>query len=227
MGMFVSTIAALSTFHPEANPALAGQKVYDDKTVRNKQFYRILGIVPTIAAQSLRHRIGREYTQPIYGDYVENFLHMLDYLNDKDYKPHPVLVRALDILFILHAEHELNCSTSAVRHLSSAGTDVYTCISGGAAALYGPKHGGANEAVLKMLEEIGTLENIPKFIEQVKAKKAVLSGFGHRVYKNYDPRAPLCKKLAEEVFKVVGREPLIEVAMELEKIARSDKYFID
>jgi len=152
---------------------------------------------------------------------------MLDFLNDKDYKPHPVLVKALDILFILHAEHELNCSTSAVRHLSSAGTDVYTCIAGGAAALYGPKHGGANEAVLKMLEEIGSLENIPKFIEAVKNKKALLYGFGHRVYKNYDPRAPLCKKLAEEVFKVVGREPLIEIAMELEKIARSDKYFIE
>jgi citrate synthase len=152
---------------------------------------------------------------------------MLDFLNDKEYKSHPTLVRALDILFILHAEHELNCSTSAVRHLSSAGTDVFTCIAGGAAALYGPKHGGANEAVLKMLEKIGTIENVPKFVKDVKEKKALLFGFGHRVYKNYDPRAPLCRKLAEEVFKVVGKEPLIEIAMELEKIARSDKYFID
>lgn len=191
-----------------------------DKITRNKLFYKMLGIAPTIAAQSFRHRIGREYTQPVYAEYVENFLYMLDYLNDKDYKSHPTLVRALDILFILHAEHELNCSTSAVRHLSSAGTDVFTCIAGGAAALYGPKHGGANEAVLKMLEKIGTIDQVGKFVDDVKNKKALLYGFGHRVYKNYDPRAPLCRKLAEEVFKVVGKEPLIEVAMELEKIAR-------
>ena len=151
---------------------------------------------------------------------------MLDSLNDTDYRPHPVFVKALDVLFILHAEHELNCSTSAVRHLSSAGTDVYTCIAGGAAALYGPKHGGANEAVLRMLEEIGSVENIPQFIQDVKDRKKMLMGFGHRVYKNFDPRATIVKKLSEDIFEVVGRESLIEIAMELEKIALNDEYFI-
>lgn len=156
-----------------------------------------MGIAPTIAANSFRHRIGRDYNQPTYTDYVSNFFYMMDTLGDKDYKPHPTLVRALDILFILHAEHELNCSTSAIRHLSSAGTDVYTCVAGAAAALYGPKHGGANEAVLRMLEEIGSVEAIPKFIENVKAKKALLFGFGHRVYKSYDPRAKIVRKVAD------------------------------
>jgi citrate synthase len=226
MGMFVSTMAALSTFHPEANPALAGQEVYKDSEMRNKQIYRILGTAPTIAASSYRHRIGREYNNPKYGGYTENFFYMLDNLNDSDYKPHPVLVRALDVLFILHAEHELNCSTSAVRHLASADTDVYTCIAGGASALYGPLHGGANEAVLKMLTKIGKKENIPAFIQSVKDKKEKLMGFGHRVYKNYDPRAKIVKKIAEEVFEVCGRENLIEIAMELESIALKDEYFI-
>jgi citrate synthase len=227
MGMFVSTMAALSTFHPEANPALAGPDVYKDHDMRNKQIYRILGTAPTIAAASYRHRIGREYNSPKYGGYTENFFYMLDNLNDSDFKPHPVLVRALDILFILHAEHELNCSTSAVRHLTSAETDVYTCIAGGAAALYGPLHGGANEAVLKMLTRIGKKENIPAFIEAVKSKKEKLMGFGHRVYKNYDPRAKIVRKVAEEVFEVCGKEPLIEIAMELENIALNDSYFIE
>jgi len=226
MGVFVSTFAALSTFHPEANPALAGQKVYNDEQVRNKQFYRILGVAPTIAANSFRHRIGREYNTPTYGNYVANFFYMLDTLGDTDYKPHPTLVKALDILFILHAEHELNCSTSAIRHLSSAGTDVYTCIAGGASALYGPKHGGANEAVLRMLEEIGSVENIPQFVEDVKNRKKLLFGFGHRVYKNHDPRARIVRKVADDVFKVCGRVSLIDVAMELEKVALSDEYFI-
>ena len=227
MGMFVSTMAALSTFHPEANPALAGQSCYDDAIARNKQIYRILGTAPTIAAASYRHRIGREYNNPRYGSYTENFFYMLDNLNDSDFKPHPVLVRALDVLFILHAEHELNCSTSAVRHLASANTDVYTCIAGGAAALYGPLHGGANEAVLKMLTKIGTKENIPAFIEKVKNKEEKLMGFGHRVYKNYDPRAKIVRKVAAEVFEVCGKETLIDIAMELEKIALNDPYFIE
>lgn len=181
MGMFVSSIAALSTFHPEANPALAGQDIYKDLEVRNKQIYRILGCAPTIAANCYRHRIGREYNQPAKDlSYVENFFYMLDRLNEKEFKPHPKLVRALDILFILHAEHELNCSTSAVRHLTSSGVDVYTAIAGGAAALYGPKHGGANEAALRMLEDIGSKENIPQFIQDVKDRKKLLMGFGHR-----------------------------------------------
>ena len=185
-----------------------------------------MGIAPTIAANSFRHRIGRDYNMPTYGKYVENFFYMLDSLNDTDYQPHPVFVKALDVLFILHAEHELNCSTSAVRHLSSAGTDVYTCIAGGATALYGSKHGGANEAVLKMLEAIGSVKNIPEFIKDVKARKKMLMGFGHRVYKNFDPRATIVKKLANQIFEVVGKEPLIEIAMELEKIALADEYFI-
>ena len=227
MGMFVSTMAALSTFHPEANPALAGQQCYKDVDLRNKQIYRILGTAPTIAAASYRHRIGREYNDPKYGGYAENFFYMLDNLNDPDYKPHPVLVRALDILFILHAEHELNCSTSAVRHLCSANTDIYTCIAGGAAALYGPLHGGANEAVLKMLTKIGKKENIPQFIDDVKNKKEKLMGFGHRVYKNYDPRATIVRKVATDVFEICGKEPLIEIALELENIALNDSYFID
>lgn len=227
MGMFVSTMAALSTFHPEANPALAGQDCYNDENLRNKQIYRILGTSPTIAASSYRHRIGRDYNTPKYVGYVENFFYMLDALNETNYKPHPALVRALDILFILHAEHELNCSTSAVRHLSSANTDVYTSMAGGAAALYGPLHGGANEAVLKMLNKIGSVENIPSFIQKVKDREEKLMGFGHRVYKNYDPRAKIVRKVAEDVFEVCGKEPLIEIAMELEKIALSDEYFVE
>ena len=151
----------------------------------------------------------------------------MDKLNENDFKPHPKLVKALDILFILHAEHELNCSTAAMRHLASSEVDVYTCIAGSAAALYGRKHGGANEAVLRMLEEIGSVQNIPSFIEKVRKGKAKLMGFGHRIYKNYDPRAKLVKKISEDVFSVSGKEPLIEIAMELERIALTDKYFID
>jgi len=151
----------------------------------------------------------------------------MDKLNENKYRPHPKLVKALDILFILHAEHELNCSTAAVRHLSSSGVDVYSCIAGASAALYGPRHGGANEAVLRMLESIGDKSKIPEFIEKVKSKNSLLFGFGHRVYKNYDPRARIVKKLAEEVFDVVGKEPLIELAMELENYALNDKYFQD
>ena len=151
---------------------------------------------------------------------------MMDKLNETNYRPHPKLVKALDVLFILHAEHELNCSTAAIRHLSSSGVDVYSTVAGAAAALYGPKHGGANEAVLRMLEKIGNKSKIPQFIEDVKNKKELLFGFGHRVYKSYDPRAKIVKKLAYEVFDVVGREPIIELALELEQIALSDEYFI-
>lgn len=227
MGMLVSTIAALSTLHPEANPALQGSKIYKDPKFVNKQIYRLLGNLPTLAANAYRHRIGRDFNDPNteFG-YVENFLFMLDKLGPLKYKPHPVITRALDILFILHAEHELNCSTAAVRHLASSGVDVYTVVSGAAAALYGPLHGGANEAVLRMLEEIGTKDKIPAFIEDVKNKKRKLMGFGHRVYRNYDPRAKIIKGVAEEVFAIVGKEPLIELAIEIEKIALSDEYFI-
>lgn len=228
MGMLISSISALSTIHPEANPALQGNNIYKDPKFMNKQIYRLMGNMPTLAANSYRHRIGKGYNEPNnkYG-YVENFLYMLDRYGTLKYKPHPVIVRALDILFILHAEHELNCSTAAVRHLASSGVDVYTVISGAASALYGPFHGGANEAVLRMLEEIGTKDNIPQFIADVKAKKRKLMGFGHRVYKNYDPRAKIIKGVAEEVFAIVGKEPLIELAIELERIALTDTYFIE
>lgn len=228
MGMLVAGIGAMSTLHPEANPALQGDKIYKDPTFVNKQIFRLLGNLPTLAAYCYRHRIGRPFNEPRNDlSYIENFLYMMDYLNDKNYKPHPTLTKALDILFILHAEHELNCSTSSVRHLASSGVDIYSCIAGGVAALYGPKHGGANEAVLRMLEGIGKKENIAKYIEEVKAKKKVLFGFGHRIYKSYDPRAKIIKKLADEVFEVLGKEPLVEIAVELEKIALTDKYFID
>lgn len=227
MGMLISTLATISTFHPDANPALAGEGVYKNKDIVNKQIFRLLGSLPTIAANSFRNRIGREYNFPAENtSYVENFLYMLDRLNEQEYRPNPKLVRALEILFILHAEHELNCSTAFVRHLSSSGVDVYTTIAGAAGALYGPKHGGANEAVLRMLEEIGELKNIPQFIQDVKDRKKLLMGFGHRVYKNYDPRAKIVKQVAEQVFEITGKEPLIEIAMELERIALSDQFFI-
>jgi citrate synthase len=158
--------------------------------------------------------------------YCENYLYMLDKLSHENYRPHPRLARALDILFILHADHELNASTAAMRHLSSTGVDVYSCVAGAAGALYGPRHGGANEAVLRMLIQIGKPENIPAFIEKVKAKKVRLMGFGHRVYKNYDPRARIIRKVAEEVFSILGKEPLIEVAIALEKVALEDPYFV-
>jgi citrate synthase len=228
MGILCSTFAAMSTLHPEQNPALAGENVYRDRHLRNNQIFRILGKMPTLAANAYRHRIGREYNMPRSDlGYVENFLYMMDKHSEKDYRPHPKLVKALEVLFILHAEHELNCSTAAVRHLTSSGVDVYTTIAGACGALYGPKHGGANEAVLRMLESIARKENIPEFIEDVKNKRKLLFGFGHRVYKNYDPRAKIVKKLAEEVFEVTGKEPLVEIAMELERIALMDPYFIE
>jgi len=228
MGMVIATISAMSTFHPEANPALTSQTIYDDDRMRNKQIHRIVGTMPTIAAYAYRHRIGRPLVDPQSGlTYCENFLYMLDKLSNPNYRPHPRLARALDILFILHADHELNCSTAAMRHLASSGVDVYSAIAGSAVGLYGPRHGGANEAVLRMLQQIGDVSNIPKFIEGVKSKKVRLMGFGHRVYKNYDPRARIIKQIAEEVFSILGREPLIEVAIELEKVALSDPYFIE
>ncbi|EGR28210.1 hypothetical protein IMG5_181390 [Ichthyophthirius multifiliis] len=227
MGMLISTIAALSTFRPESNPALAGQEIYKDLKIRNKQIFRLLGQVPTIAANAYRSRIGRNFNLPSADlPYVDNFFFMMDKLNEVKYKPHPKLSKALDILFILHAEHEMNCSTAFVRHLASSGVDIYSVIAGASGALYGPKHGGANEAVLRMLEEIGDTKNIPSFIEKVKQRKALLFGFGHRVYKNYDPRAKIVKKVAHEVFEIVGKEPLIELAMALEKVALEDEYFI-
>eukprot|EP01103_Thecamoeba_quadrilineata_P003802 TRINITY_DN1353_c0_g1_i2.p1 TRINITY_DN1353_c0_g1~~TRINITY_DN1353_c0_g1_i2.p1 ORF type:complete len:364 (-),score=74.53 TRINITY_DN1353_c0_g1_i2:45-1136(-) len=226
---FFSTLAALSTFHPEANPALNGSDIYQNEKMRNKQIVRILGKVPTIAAYAYRHRIGRPYNNPAVNlSYTENFLYMLDKLNQDFYKPNPKLARALDILFILHADHELNCSTAAMRHLSSSLVDPYSAVAGAAGALYGPLHGGANEAVLHMLEAISQDGgNIEKFLSEVKQKKKKLMGFGHRIYKNYDPRAKIIRRVAYEVFEVCGEEPLIEIAIELEKKALADPYFID
>ncbi|KAI3457092.1 hypothetical protein Pfo_013755 [Paulownia fortunei] len=227
MGVLVSAMSALSVFHPDANPALRGQDIYKSKQVRDKQIVRILGKAPTIAAAAYLRTAGRPPVLPSSNlSYSENFLYMLDSLGNRSYKPNPRLARALEILFILHAEHEMNCSTAAARHLASSGVDVYTALAGAVGALYGPLHGGANEAVLKMLSEIGSVDNIPDFIEGVKNRKHKMSGFGHRVYKNYDPRAKVIKKLAEEVFSIVGRDPLIEVAIALEKAALSDEYFV-
>ncbi|GJM90678.1 hypothetical protein PR202_ga06980 [Eleusine coracana subsp. coracana] len=234
MGVLASAMSTLSVFHPDANPALRGQDLYKSKQIRDKQIVRVLGKAPTIAAAAYLRLAGRPPVLPSTSlSYSENFLYMLDSLGNKSYKPNPRLARALDILFILHAEHEMNCSTAAVRHLASSGVDVFTALSGGVGALYGPLHGGANEAVLKMLNEIGSVENIPDFIEgfvltklTLFSRKRKMSGFGHRVYKNYDPRAKVIRKLAEEVFSIVGRDPLIEVAIALEKAALSDEYFI-
>ena len=228
MGMMTTLMAAMSSFYPEANPAYVGANIYKSKQERNKHIYRIIGSAPTLAAACYRHRIGLPLNQPKEDlGYVENFLYMMDkHQTDNDYKPHPKIVRALEILFILHAEHELNCSTAAVRHMASSQSDVYTSLAGAVTALYGPRHGGANEAVLRMLEQIGSKDKIPQFIEEVKNKKKMLMGFGHRVYRNYDPRAKIVKQTAEEVFGLVGREPLVEIAMELERIALTDEYFI-
>lgn len=231
MGMMVSLMAAMSTLHPEANPALAGGDIYKDEQNVNKQVYRIVGTMATVAANCYRHRIGRPFVDPppldAGLDYSETFMYMMDKLSHHNYKPHPKLARALNILFILHADHELNCSTAAMRHLASSGVDVYSAISGACAALYGPSHGGANEAVLRMLSRIGDVKNIPAFIEGVKNKKEKLMGFGHRVYKNYDPRARLIRGVAAEVFEIVGKEPLIEVAVALEKVALEDPFFVE
>ncbi|KAI9146362.1 citrate synthase-like protein [Paraphysoderma sedebokerense] len=227
MGMCCSTIAALSTFHPEASTAIHGDHIYKSESMVNKQILRLLGKVPTIAACAYRHRIGRPYNYPSNElGYTENFLYMLDKLSETNYKPNPTLAKALDVIFILHADHELNCSTSAMRQICSTGIDPYVGVSGATAALYGPSHGGANEAALRMLEEIGTVDRIPAFIEEVKQKKRRLMGFGHRVYKSYDPRAKILKKIAAEVFEVMGKNDLIDVARELERIALSDEYFI-
>eukprot|EP00762_Andalucia_godoyi_P006335 ANDGO_05912.mRNA.1 Citrate synthase len=232
MGMVISSVAALSTFYPNANPALQGPCLYDSKndarsSLRNKQLFRILGKVPTIAACAYRHRIGRPYNTPVNTlGYAENFLYMLDRLSEVEYRPDPRITRAMEILFILHAEHELNCSTAAMRHLASSAVDPYTAVAGAAGALYGPLHGGANEAVLEQLKEIGKPENVNQFLDDVKNKKRKLMGFGHRVYKNYDPRAKILKKVAMDVFDTLGTSPLMEIALALEKAALADDYFV-
>ena len=220
MGILISSVAAMSTFHPEA-------KDFDNLELREKQIWRILGKLPTIAAFAYRHRIGRPFNYPDSSrGYAGNFLFMLDYMNQSDYEVHPTLSHALDVLFILHADHEQNCSTSAMRAVGSSLVDPYSALSGAAAALYGPLHGGANEAVLRMLTQIGEVKNIPGYIEKVKAGEFRLMGFGHRVYKNYDPRAKIIKRVAHEVFEVTGSNVLIDIALELERIALEDDYFV-
>lgn len=220
MGILVSAIAAMSTLHPEA-------KQVHDPEVRLKQIYRIMGKLPTVAAFAYRHRIGRPYNYPDSTlGYAGNFLYMLDFMGQSNYEVNPVLAHALDVLFILHADHEQNCSTSAMRSIGSSEADPYSSMAGAAAALYGPLHGGANEAVLRMLREIGSVSNIPGFIERVKKREVRLMGFGHRVYKNYDPRARIVKKVAYEVFEVTQKNPLLDIAIELEQIALEDDYFV-
>ena len=221
MGMLTASVAALSTFYPDANEI-------KDEEVRYMHLIRLIAKMPTLAAFSYRHNMGQPYVYPDNDlRYPGNFLNMLYKMTELKYEPDPRLERALDILFILHADHEQNCSTSAVRSVGSSQVDPYSSVAAGVAALYGPLHGGANEAVLRMLRRIGGKENIPDFITGVKEGKEKLMGFGHRVYKNYDPRAKIIKTAADEVFEVTGVNPLLEIALELEKIALEDEYFID
>ncbi|MDH4044853.1 MAG: citrate synthase [Gemmatimonadota bacterium] len=220
MGVFISTVAALSTFYPEANQI-------DDPVIRQHQIHRLIAKTPTIAAFAYRHMRGLPYAYPDNElSYAGNFLNMLFKTTEAKYKPNPVLEKALDVLFVLHADHEQNCSTAAMRGIGSSHVDPYSAMAGAAAALYGPLHGGANEQVLRMLREIGSVKAIPEYIKRVKSKEVRLMGFGHRVYKNYDPRAKIIKQIADEVFEVTGRNPLLDIALELERIALEDEYFV-
>jgi citrate synthase len=220
MGILVSTVGALSTFYPEA------KKIFDANS-RKAQTYRLISKMPTLAAFAYRHSLGLPYSYPDNDlNYSGNFLNMLFKMTELKYQPHPVLERALDILFILHADHEQNCSTNAMRGVGSSQSDPYSAVAAAAAALYGPLHGGANEAVLRMLMGIGSKEKVSEFITKVKKGEGRLMGFGHRVYKNYDPRAKIIKEVADQVFEVRGRNPLLDIALELERIALQDDYFI-
>jgi citrate synthase len=221
MGMLIAMISALGTFYPEA------KNIFEDE-VRQKQIHRLVAKMITIAAFGYRHMVGMPYAYPDNDlSYPGNFLNMMFKTTEVKYTPHPALEHALDVLFILHADHEQNCSTSAMRGIGSSHVDPYSAVAGASAALYGPLHGGANEQVIRMLTEIGSINNIPDFIKRVKAGEGVkLMGFGHRVYKNYDPRAKIIKKVAYEVFDVTGKSPLLDIALELERIALEDDYFV-
>jgi citrate synthase len=220
MGMFVSTVAALSTIYPEA------RKVRDPE-VRKLQIRRLIGKVPTIAAYTYRHSLGYPYVYPDNDlSYTENFMNMLWRMVEPKYRAHPVVSRALDILFILHADHEQNCSANVMRAVGSSEADPYVATAAAAAALSGPLHGGANEEVLKMLDVIGSKDNVPAYIEKVKAGQFKLMGFGHRIYKNYDPRARIIKWAADQVFVATGRNPKLDIAIELERVALEDEYFV-
>ena len=220
MGMLVSTVAALSTFYPES-------RNMKDPMVRHLQIIRLIAKMPSLVAYAYRHRHGLPYVYPDNDlSYVENFMNMLWKRTEPRFTSNPALARALDILFVLHADHEQNCSTSTMRAVGSSQADPYMCTAAAAAALSGPLHGGANEEVLTMLAQIGSVDHIPEYIKMVKEGRMKLMGFGHRVYKNYDPRARIIKRAAEEVFKVTGRNPKLDIALELERIALEDEYFV-
>jgi citrate synthase len=220
MGMMISTIAALSTFYPDAKDIFNAES-------RRKQTWRLIGKMPTLAAFAYRHSLGMPYAYPDNElSYAGNFLNMLFKTTELKYRPNATLERALDILFILHADHEQNCSANAMRCVGSSHVDPYSATAAATAALYGPLHGGANEEVLRMLMEIGSLAHVPEYIKRVKAGEKRLMGFGHRVYKNYDPRAKIIKRIAYQVFELMGRNPLLEIALECERIALEDEYFV-
>ena len=220
MGMLISTIAALSTFYPDA------RHIFDADS-RRKQTYRLIGKMPTLAAFAYRHSLGMPYAYPDNElSYPGNFLNMLFKTTELKYRPNPTLEHALDILFILHADHEQNCSANAMRCVGSSHVDPYSATAAATAALYGPLHGGANEEVLRMLMDIGSIANVPSYVKRVKSGEKRLMGFGHRIYKNYDPRARIIKRIADEVFDVMGRNPLLDIALEVERIALQDEYFV-
>ncbi len=220
MGILVGTVAALSTFYPDA-------KGIFDTANRQKQIYRLIAKMPTLAAFAYRHSLGLPFAYPDNDlSYSGNFLNMLFRMTESKYTPNRVMEKGLDVLFILHADHEQNCSANAMRSVGSSHVDPYSAVAAATAALYGPLHGGANEAVLRMLREIGAKEKVPEFIKKVKTREALLMGFGHRIYKSYDPRAKSIKKLAYEIFEVTGTNPLLDIAIELERIALEDEFFV-
>ena len=220
MGMLVSAVAALSTYYKEAKDLTDAENLH-------RQVVRLIAKMPTLAAACHRFSVGMPFVYPDNTlNYAQNFLSMMWKVAEPHYEPDPVLAHALDVLFILHADHEQNCGTTAMRVVGSSHGDPYSATAAACAALYGPRHGGANEAVLKMLIEIGSIDNVPAYVETVKQGKVLLEGFGHRVYKNFDPRATIIKQIAEEVFAVTGKNPLLDIALKLEEVALKDEYFI-
>jgi citrate synthase len=220
MGMLISTIAALSTFYPDA------RDIFNEES-RRRQTWRLVGKMPTLAAFAHRHSLGMPFAYPDSDlSYPGNFLNMLFRTSETKYRPNPTLERALDVLFVLHADHEQNCSANAMRNVGSSHVDPYSATAAATAALYGPLHGGANEEVLRMLVDIGSIANVPAYIKRVKSGEKKLMGFGHRIYKNYDPRARIIKRISSEVFDVMGRNPLLDIALEVERIALEDDYFV-
>ena len=233
MSMLTSAFATMGAFAPEANPSLAGQKLYTNAAsgdiaslqILDKQILRIIGKAPTLAAASYRMRQGRPFNRPAQGlSYTGNFLYLLDHLSGTEYRPHPVLEKALDALFVIHADHEVNCSTATVLQVGSSLVDPFSVVAAGCAALYGPSHGGASESAIRMLMEIGSPENVPAFMEKVERRERVLVGFGHRVYKNVDPRSTAIRALADEVFRVTGRNKLLDTALTLADYARKSEF---